>query len=83
MRDLPPGFDADYQCKRHPERPAVSPLAMRRCAQCKEEALRNYADPKIPIPAGVEYPTWADRDPADFSIRGDFLRWYKPHKDVI
>lgn len=83
MRDLPPGFDADYSCRNHPERPAIAPVALRRCEQCKREAERNYADPKAPIKAGIEYPTWADRGPLDLSIKGEFQGWYIPRKDDL
>ena len=83
MRDLPAGFDQNYQCLGHPERPAVAPLALRLCEQCRQRALENYADPKQPTRAGVEHPTWADRGPMDLSIRGDYLGWYKPQKDFF
>jgi hypothetical protein len=83
LRDLPPGFDADYQCKRHPERPAVAPIACRRCQECHEAALANYADCRQDKHAGVEYPTWSDRGPMDLSIKGEFLGWYKPTKDLF
>ena len=41
---LPAGFDGVYRCKRHPEREAVAPIALRLCAQCLEDAHARYAD---------------------------------------
>jgi len=40
----PEGFCAVYQCRQHPEREATPPISMRLCAQCHEDAKRNYAE---------------------------------------
>ncbi len=44
MSDLPEGFNGEYKCSRHPERDAVQPIALRRCAECLEDARALYAD---------------------------------------
>ena len=44
---LPAGFDGVYRCKRHPERDAVAPLALRKCAQCHEDAINAYANAMV------------------------------------
>ena len=46
--ELPAGFDGEYPCKRHADREAVAPIALRLCRQCLDDALARYADTPAP-----------------------------------
>jgi hypothetical protein len=40
---VPLGFGAIYKCEKHPDREVVAPIACRRCQECHDDAIRNYA----------------------------------------
>lgn len=82
MNEIPPGFDGLYRCKRHPERDAVAPIAMRWCEQCLDDAKARYAGTRGPT-APASYPTMADRGPDDLSILADMRGEYKPQTKGI
>ncbi len=52
--DYPEGF-GPIVCKKHPEREAVPPMALRWCEECKRDAEARYADPKVNVTPGIEY----------------------------
>ena len=79
MSDLPAGFDGIYRCKRHPERNAVAPIALRWCQQCLDDAHARYADSgdkRIPNSPGRDEHSTDDR-----SIHGEYTGQYIKRRD--
>ena len=77
---LPPGFDGLYRCKNHPERDAVSPIALRWCEQCHDDARARYAEQHAFKP---QQRYQDERTTDDRSIYLDHMGWYKPTKETV
>ena len=79
MSYAPAGFDGIYRCKRHAERDAVAPIALRCCRQCLDDALARYAD--TPAPRIERYQD--ERSTDGRSIYKDHFNYYKRKDEVI
>jgi hypothetical protein len=80
LSDLPPGFDCVYRCSTHPDREVVTPIACRRCQECHDDAIRNYAAQHHFVPT---FRYQDERSPDGRSIYLDHKGHYKPRRDAI
>jgi hypothetical protein len=45
--NLPAGFNGVYRCTKHREREVVTPIACRRCAECAENIVNDFANAMV------------------------------------